>query len=47
MPDLSVIDGRAQPFQKAVDGLTNDPANHVHEIVYSCHMAHARTACNP
>src|SRR5258708_28843696 len=28
-----MIDGREQPFQKTVDGLTIDPANHGHEIV--------------
>src|SRR5260221_13096153 len=32
-PDLSVTDGREQPFQETVDGLTIDPANNGHEIV--------------
>jgi hypothetical protein len=46
-PDLSVIDGREQPFRKAVDGLTIDPANQGDEIVHSCCSARERAACNP
>src|ERR1700732_4666948 len=39
-PDLSVTDGREQPFQEPVDGLTIDPANHGHEIVLRIDIDH-------
>src|ERR1700681_2226676 len=39
-PDLSVIDGREQPFQEAVDGLPIDPASHGHEIVLRIDIDH-------
>jgi len=42
-----VIDGREQPFRKAVDGLTIDPANQGDEIVHACYSARERAACNP
>src|SRR5260370_38105303 len=39
-PDLSVVDGREQPFQETVDGLPIDPANHGHEIVLRIDIDH-------
>src|SRR3979490_3098835 len=39
-PDLSMIDGREQAFQETVDGLTIDPANHGHEIVFRSDKDH-------
>src|SRR3981189_3777488 len=39
-PDPSMIDGREQAFQEAIDGLTIDPANHGHEIMLRIDIDH-------
>jgi hypothetical protein len=43
-PDLSVIDGRGQPFQKAVDDhRSNEPRPRTRVLL----AQHGRVACNP
>src|ERR1700730_13493410 len=39
-PDLSVTDGRQQPFQETVDSLSIDAANNGHEIVLRIDINH-------